>query len=49
MQSAGFEPAIPAIERPQTNTLYRTVTDIGLIVSYFGEFRDINYYNEICL
>ena len=26
---AGFETTIPAIERPQTNALYRTATGIG--------------------
>jgi hypothetical protein len=28
--SRGFEPAIPAIERPQIYTLERTVTGIGV-------------------
>jgi len=27
---AGFEPAVPASERPQTHALNRTVTGIGL-------------------
>jgi hypothetical protein len=29
MLSAGFEPAIPASERPQTHALDRAVTGIG--------------------
>jgi len=29
MPSAGFEPAIPAVKRPQTYTLCRTATGIG--------------------
>jgi len=29
MPSAEFEPAIPGIQQPQTNTLDRTVTGIG--------------------
>jgi len=29
MQLAGFKPAIPASERPQTNTLDRAATAIG--------------------
>ena len=36
MYSAGFEPVIPASERPQTNTLDRAATGIGtcLLVKY---------------
>jgi hypothetical protein len=30
MPLAGFDPAIPAIERPQTHTLDRVATEIGL-------------------
>jgi hypothetical protein len=33
MPSAGFEPAIPAIERSQTYTLERTATGIGDVYS----------------
>jgi hypothetical protein len=29
MLPAGIEPAIPAIERPQTHASYRTITGIG--------------------
>jgi hypothetical protein len=29
MHLAGFEPAIPASERPQTHALYRAATGIG--------------------
>jgi hypothetical protein len=32
MPSAGFEPAIPAIEQPQTYSLDRTATGIGLYI-----------------
>ena len=28
-QMVGFEPTIPATERPKTNALYRAVTEIG--------------------
>jgi hypothetical protein len=34
MPSAGFEPTIPASERPQTLALDRAVTGIGLINFY---------------
>jgi hypothetical protein len=32
MPPAGFEPTIPAIKRPQTNTLDRAATGIGIIL-----------------
>jgi hypothetical protein len=32
MPSVGFEPAIPASERPQTHALDRTATGIGLLI-----------------
>ena len=34
MSSAGFEPTIPARERPQTHSLDRTATDIGYTVRF---------------
>jgi len=49
MHSVGFEPAIPAIERPQTNASDRMVTGIDLIVCYLDEFCDIIYYRETYL
>ena len=33
MRQAGFETAIPASERPQTNALYRAAVKIGLDVN----------------
>ena len=35
--SAGFEPAIPASERPQTHALDRTDTGIGWLITWGGE------------
>jgi hypothetical protein len=35
MPPEGFEPAIPASERPQTHALYRAVTAIGQIPGYY--------------
>jgi hypothetical protein len=34
MPSAGFEPAIPAIKRPQTYALDRAATGIGQCMAY---------------
>ena len=36
MPSVEFEPAIPAIKRPQTYALYRTATGIGYLVKLLG-------------
>jgi len=36
---AGFEPAIPASERPQTHTLDRAATGIGVSKDYVTENR----------
>jgi hypothetical protein len=47
MQSAGFEPAIPAIKRPQTYSLDRRTTEIvdllGLLLAVFGGVQIFNY------
>ena len=37
MHSAGCEPAIPAIRRPQTNLLDRTATEIGDLLKTVSE------------
>ena len=36
MQPAGFEPAIPASELPQTHALDRATTGIGYICTHFS-------------
>jgi hypothetical protein len=36
MPSAGFEPAIPVIKRPQTYALDRTATGIGYLLKLLG-------------
>ena len=38
MLPAGFEPAIPACERPQTHALDRAATGIGLVTHYLPIF-----------
>jgi hypothetical protein len=38
MSRAGFEPSIPAIERPQSHALHRMATGIGLISFYDIKF-----------
>jgi hypothetical protein len=38
MPSAGFEPAIPASERPHTQDVDRTATDIGVQTIYHPLF-----------
>jgi len=38
MPPEGFEPSIPASERPQTHVLDRTATGIGLVKSKFSNF-----------
>jgi hypothetical protein len=43
MLPAGFEPTIPASERPQTYALDRAVTGIGCIFSYF--YRNTTWLN----
>jgi len=45
MLPAGFEPATPASERPQTNALDRAATGIGCDVkcnSKYGKLSDLN-------
>jgi hypothetical protein len=46
MSSTGFEPAIPAIERPQTYALYRAATGIG--TSSFFEHDFITQQLKLC-
>jgi len=36
MLPAGFEPTIPASERPQSHALYRAASDIGLYKMYIN-------------
>jgi hypothetical protein len=38
MPPAGFEPAIPASERPHIHDLYRTATGIGVQTIYYPLF-----------
>ena len=45
---AGFEPKIPTSKRPQTHTLDRTATGIGLGIIYFTLFF-IYYYKPFML
>ena len=51
MVPAGFENAIPAIERQQTHFLDLTATGIGLILQYSNEILYLlsNLYTEIYL
>jgi hypothetical protein len=42
MPPAGFEPAIPASERPQTHSLDSAATGIGTQVSYFVKMHGMN-------
>jgi len=37
MSAAGFEPAIPAMERPQTHALDCAVTGIGMPITHILE------------
>ena len=41
MLLAGFEPAIPASERPQTHALDGAATGIGTFVNYMSKFISI--------
>jgi hypothetical protein len=43
MSSVGFEPAIPASERPQTHALDRAATGIGI----FAVFGKSNFFPSI--
>ena len=45
MLSAGFEPAIPANERPQTHALHRATTWIGTQFTYTDKWNCC-YYTE---
>ena len=50
MPATGFEPAIPASERPQTHALDRAATGIGLDKSDFGKmlkFTWSQYFKHI--
>jgi len=48
MLSAGFRPAIPAIERPQAHTLDRTVTEIDFYYeSYTTRKHTVKKYKKI--
>jgi len=53
MTPAGFEPAIPACERPQTHALGRDVTGIGNNSSYYEIEKmnkcDHNVLNDLTL
>jgi hypothetical protein len=42
MTSVGFEPAIPACERPQTHTVDRAATGIGLHNIYAHKCLEIH-------
>jgi hypothetical protein len=44
MPPVGFEPAIPASERPQTNALVRSATGIGAVTLRWINKR--NWYND---
>jgi hypothetical protein len=41
MTPAEFAPAIPASERPQTNTLYRAATGIGLLSYMYKDNKEL--------
>jgi hypothetical protein len=47
MLSAGFEPAIPAIERLQAYTLDRTATGIGEFVPFVSTLPDPCRWNLV--
>jgi hypothetical protein len=53
MHPAGFKPAIPASERPQTHALDRAVTGIGKTVATDGNYFKISasllYHRELCV
>ena len=38
MPPAGFEPTVPASDRPQTNTLEGAVTGIGLMLHLYSRY-----------
>jgi len=46
MSSAGFEIAIPAIERPQIYGLDRTATGTGYFLSYIPPQLLMDYINQ---
>jgi hypothetical protein len=51
MPAAGFEPAIPASERPQTHVLDRTTAGIGHSLEVSGSYLglDISYADKLSL
>ena len=46
MSPVGFEPAIPASERPQTHALDRTATGIGPAIFSDQKFSAVNTMSE---
>ena len=46
MHLAGFEPTIPACERPQTHASYRAATGIGVEGIYMGVYTCIRVYTD---
>ena len=50
MTLAGFEPAIPASERPQTHALDRAATGIGIFQFSIQKYKDegVQNYNFAC-
>jgi len=43
MLPAGFEPAIPASERPETHALDRAATEIGQMMECYTTDRDVRW------
>jgi hypothetical protein len=47
MPSAGFEPATPTTKRPQTYTLDRAATEVGIFTIYCSYINKINTISKV--